>query len=83
MTDQTTGGKKRPPSEEELLALPPLVPLSDAARLLRIGRELAVAQAKQGTFPVQVLDHGAYGRGRRRYVRKSDLLAYLGLTAAA
>lgn len=61
-------------SAEELLALPPIVNLPTAARVLGIGRGTAYDLAGRGEFPVPVLRLGARWR-----VPTSGLLDLLGI----
>lgn len=62
-------------SEAEVLALPVSVPLELSNRALGIGRTRGYQWAKEGSYPIEVLRHGQAYR-----VRRSDILAYLGVT---
>ena len=63
-----------PMTVKELAALPSLVPLRTAARVLQIGRDMAYEMARNEAFPCTVLHHGRFLR-----VRKVDLMRELGL----
>ena len=57
--------------------LPAVIPLRDASRILRIGRNRAYDMVHDGTYPVRVIEDAG-----RFKVRKTDLLAYLGYDVA-
>ena len=59
---------------EQLAALPAMVDLRTAGKAVGLGRDASYSQAKDGTFPVEVLPLGRFLR-----VRKADLMAYLHL----
>lgn len=59
---------------EDLLSLPPTIPVQRASKILGIGRNRTYELIKAGRYPVRVLDIG----GRFR-VSRFDLLAYLGV----
>jgi predicted DNA-binding transcriptional regulator AlpA len=59
---------------DELAALPAVVNLRTAGAALGLGRDATYAQAKDGTFPVEVMRVGRFLR-----VRKADLMGYLHL----
>jgi hypothetical protein len=61
-------------SEDELLALPAVIPLSVAGRALGIGRSKTSELAKAGEFPCPVLP-----LGRKQMVRRSELFKVIGL----
>lgn len=63
---------ERPLTREEILALPALMTLRDAAKALNISYQTATRLKRQGEFPVP-----AQGVGRRSYFLRSDILAYL------
>ena len=63
-------------THDELLALPAVMRLAEAAPALRIGRDKARLLNQQGKFPVKVLDSGG-----RPVVTRHHLFAYLGLDA--
>jgi hypothetical protein len=58
--------------------LPAIIPLQDASRLLRIGKNRVYGMVRDGSYPVPVTEDA----GRFR-VRKTDLLAYLGYQVSA
>lgn len=66
--------KKKPMTDEELLALPVTVDIETAGRAFGMGRTKAQELAKKGDFPCQVLP-----LGRRRVVTKAALLGALGV----
>jgi hypothetical protein len=59
-------------AEEELAALPLMVRLVDAARILGMGRGKAYALASADAFPVPIVRIG-----KRMFVRKVSLVQYL------
>lgn len=59
---------------DELLALPVVVDIVTAGRALGLGRSKCYELVQQDAFPLPVLT-----LGRRYRVRRSDLLAYLGV----
>lgn len=65
-------------SEPEALALPVTFPLEPANKALGLGRTVGYALAKRGEYPIPVLRVGNVYRCRR-----SDLLAFLGITQRA
>lgn len=67
-------------SWEEIEALPPVVDLATAARVLRIGRSTAYRLAAAGAFPVRVIRVGCVYRVPTTGLR--DLLHPPGTTVA-
>lgn len=55
----TDSGAASPMTLEELLALPPTVNVTTAARVLGIGAHKAYNLIKEGSFPVQTLTLGS------------------------
>ncbi|WP_052441360.1 helix-turn-helix transcriptional regulator [Streptacidiphilus anmyonensis] len=80
MTAPTDATRVDPMSVDEILALPAIVPVWPTASAALGGspaglsRPTTYARAKAGTYPVPVLLEG-----RRRLVRRADVLAYLGI----
>lgn len=65
-------------SDAELLALPPNIGLTDAARAFGLGRTKAAELARAGEFPCAVMRVG-----KRYRVNRSALYAALGFDPAA
>ena len=61
-------------TDEWVRELPPLVPMRDTARALGLNYDTTIRKAKRGGLPVAVVAVGS-----RRFVRRSDLLEFLGL----
>ena len=59
-------------TSEELAALPPVIPVLTASRILKIGKNETYKLIRSGKYPVRVLEIG----GRFR-VSKFDLLDFL------
>lgn len=59
---QVHGSRSAPMTMAELLALPPAVSVSTAARALGIGKDKAYELIKAGHFPAQVIPLGATRR---------------------
>lgn len=68
----------KPLTEAELLALPPSVDLATAGRAFRMGRTKSYELAREGRFPVQVLQCGP-----KFVVPKRAILEALGIDPAA
>lgn len=80
MSAPTDATRVDPMTEDQVLALPmvfPIWPTASAAlggSPAGLSRPTTYARAKAGTYPVPVLVEG-----RRRLVRRADVLAYLGI----
>ncbi|MEU0061733.1 hypothetical protein ABZ085_00035 [Streptomyces albidoflavus] len=76
MREDTTAGRSKGMSREELLALPVAVDLDTGNRALGLGRSKGYELAKRGEYPCKVLRLGNAYR-----VVTADLLELLGLAA--
>lgn len=82
MTAPTDATRVDALSVDEILALPGIIPVWPTASAALGGspaglsRPTTYARAKAGTYPVPVLHEG-----RRRLVRRADVLAYLGINS--
>ncbi|MFJ4574511.1 hypothetical protein ACIP4W_24365 [Streptomyces sp. NPDC088846] len=76
MRENTTGGRSKGMSREDLLALPVAVDLETSNRALGLGRSKGYELAKRGAYPCKVLRLGSAYR-----VVTADLLDLLGLAA--
>lgn len=74
----TLASRVRSGLDEELRALPPVFGLAKAAPHLDVARSTIYDLAKRNKLPIPVLRIGS-----RMKVRRSDLLAYLGITDAS
>jgi predicted DNA-binding transcriptional regulator AlpA len=69
----------RPLTQDEVLALPVMLDLvPDAVAALGVSRDTGYSLARTGDFPVPVVTVG-----RRLKVRRTDLLAFLGIAEAS
>lgn len=64
--------------EDDVRALPVIMPLDDSNRAIRVGRTVGYALAKRGQYPVPV-----HRLGNQYRVCRSDLLRFLGLEVNA
>lgn len=64
--------------EEEVRALPVIMPLDDSNRAIRVGRTVGYALARRGEYPVPV-----HRLGNQYRVCRSDLLRFLGIEVSA
>lgn len=67
-----------PLTPEQVLALPAMPPVKSAFAALNISEGTGYGLIRQGQFPIPVLE---FGRAKR--VRRTDLLAFLGLSPLA
>jgi hypothetical protein len=70
--------KIQPLTPEQVLSLPAMPPVRDAFAALNISEGKGYALIRDKQFPIQVFE---FGRAKR--VRKTDLLAFLGLSPLA